>query len=52
VDGSLRVEAGADQADEIVRALVRADVAVRAVHPQERSLEDAFFALTEMVEVA
>jgi ABC-2 type transport system ATP-binding protein len=52
VDGSLRVEAGADQADEIVRALVHADVAVRAVHPQERSLEDAFFALTEMVEVA
>jgi ABC-2 type transport system ATP-binding protein len=51
VDGSVRVEAGADQADEIVRALVYADVAVRAIHPQERSLEDAFFALTELVEV-
>jgi ABC-2 type transport system ATP-binding protein len=52
VDGSVRVAAGADEADAIVRALVHADVVVRAVHPQERSLEDAFFALTDALEVA
>jgi ABC-2 type transport system ATP-binding protein len=51
VDGSVRVEAGADEADAIVRALVHGNVAVHAVHPQERSLEDAFFALTDTAEV-
>ena len=46
VDGGLRVDAGPDRAAELVRALVRAEVDVLEVHPQERTLEDAFFALT------
>jgi ABC-2 type transport system ATP-binding protein len=46
VDGGLRVDAGPDRAADLVRALVRAEVDVLEVHPQERTLEDAFFALT------
>jgi hypothetical protein len=54
VDETVRIEAGADDAAAIVRALVQADIAVHAVFAQERSLEDAFFALTDgnVVEVA
>ncbi|MFS8478078.1 MAG: ABC transporter ATP-binding protein [Micromonosporaceae bacterium] len=43
VDGALRVSAGAERAPELIRALVRADVAVREIRPQERTLEDVFF---------
>ena len=46
VDGALRLEIGLDRAPELVRALVLAEVDVHEVHPQERTLEDAFFALT------
>jgi hypothetical protein len=56
VDGRLEVDAGPDRAAELVRALVRADVDVLEVHPQERTLEAAFFALTgsdaQMAEVS
>jgi ABC-type multidrug transport system ATPase subunit len=56
VDGRLEVDAGPDRAAELVRALVRADVDVLEVHPRERTLEDAFFALTgpdaQMAEVS
>ena len=48
VDGSLRLEIGLDRAPELVRALVLAEVDVHEVHPQERTLEDAFFALTNV----
>jgi ABC-2 type transport system ATP-binding protein len=46
VDGHLRLDTGADRAAELVRSLVHADIAVHEVRPQERSLEDVFFALT------
>jgi ABC-2 type transport system ATP-binding protein len=46
MDGHLRVEAGADRAAELVRAMVQADIEVHEIRPQERSLEDVFFALT------
>ncbi len=46
VDGALLLEIGLDRAPELVRALVLAEVDVHEVHPQERTLEDAFFALT------
>jgi ABC-2 type transport system ATP-binding protein len=45
VDGSLRLSVRPDEAPELVRAMVRADVDVHEVHAQEQSLEDAFFAL-------
>jgi ABC-2 type transport system ATP-binding protein len=48
VDGALRLEIGFDRAPELVRALVLAEVDVHEVHPQERTLEDAFFALTSV----
>jgi ABC-2 type transport system ATP-binding protein len=48
VDGALRLEIGLDRAPELVRALVHAEVDVHEVHPQERTLEDAFFALTSV----
>jgi ABC-type multidrug transport system ATPase subunit len=47
VDGSLYLQARADSAAELVRALVHADVAVHEVRLQDRTLEDAFFALTD-----
>jgi ABC-2 type transport system ATP-binding protein len=47
VDNSLVLATDPRRAAELVRELVRADVAVLEVRPQERTLEDAFFALTE-----
>jgi ABC-type multidrug transport system ATPase subunit len=52
VDGVLRVDATAEQTPELVRELVRAGVDVHEVHAQERTLEDAFFALTGDVKQA
>src|SRR6185369_17445005 len=46
MDGAVRLDVKPDQAPELVRALVRADIDVHEVHYQERTLEDAFFALT------
>ena len=46
VDGALRLAAPIERAPELTRALVLADVSVREVRPQERTLEDAFFAMT------
>jgi ABC-2 type transport system ATP-binding protein len=48
VDGRLQLAARPEQAAELVRALVGAEVAVHEVHQQERTLEDAFFALVNM----
>jgi ABC-2 type transport system ATP-binding protein len=47
VDNSLVLATDPRRAAELVRELVRAEVAVLEVRPQERTLEDAFFALTE-----
>ncbi|MCZ2819837.1 ABC transporter ATP-binding protein [Modestobacter sp. VKM Ac-2977] len=44
--GTLVVQAGDVSPGEITRALVRADVAVLAVHEQETSLEDLYLELT------
>jgi ABC-type multidrug transport system ATPase subunit len=52
VDGALHLKVGPERASEVVSALVRADVAVHEVLPRERTLEDAFFALTSNSEVA
>jgi len=46
VDGALQLSAGADQAPELTRALVSAGITVHEVRPGERTLDDAFFALT------
>ena len=46
VDGSLRLSIGIDRSAELNRALVLAGVAVSEVRPLERTLEDAFFAMT------
>jgi ABC-2 type transport system ATP-binding protein len=46
VDGVLWLSADADRASELTRALVSAGVAVHKVTPRERTLQDAFFALT------
>jgi ABC-2 type transport system ATP-binding protein len=46
VDGALRLPAGAEQAAELTRALISAGIVVHDVRPGERTLEDAFFALT------
>jgi ABC-2 type transport system ATP-binding protein len=46
VDGSLRLATSVERAPELTRALVLADVSVREIRPQERTLEDAFFAMT------
>lgn len=46
VDGGLRVSAGVDRIPELIRALVSAGVTVHEVRPSERTLEDAFLALT------
>jgi ABC-type multidrug transport system ATPase subunit len=51
VDGSLRLAVRLDRAPELVRAMVQADLAVHEVHAQERTLEDAFFALVAQKEV-
>jgi ABC-2 type transport system ATP-binding protein len=48
VDGALHLEIDLDRAPELVRALVLAQVDVHEVHPEERTLEDAFFALTSV----
>lgn len=45
-DGVLRVSAGVDRIPELIRALVSAGVTVHEVRPSERTLEDAFLALT------
>ncbi|MFD8497059.1 ABC transporter ATP-binding protein [Amycolatopsis sp. NPDC059657] len=45
VDGALVLEGG--EAAEINRALVTAGIAVHEIRPSERSLEDAFFAMTK-----
>jgi ABC-2 type transport system ATP-binding protein len=47
VDGVLRISAGLDRMAELVRALVLADVAVAEVRTEDRTLEDAFFAMTD-----
>ncbi|HLT11793.1 MAG TPA: ABC transporter ATP-binding protein [Micromonosporaceae bacterium] len=47
VDGALLVRDGGDRAAELNRALVQAGVAVRELRPRERTLEDAFFAMTD-----
>ena len=46
VDGALLLSADAGRAPELTRALVSAGIAVHEVRPRERTLEDAFFALT------
>jgi ABC-2 type transport system ATP-binding protein len=46
VDGALLLSADADRAPDLIRALVSAGIAVHEVRPRERTLEDAFFALT------
>jgi ABC-2 type transport system ATP-binding protein len=46
VDGALLLSTGAGRAPELTRALVLAGVAVHEVRRHERTLEDAFFALT------
>ena len=46
VDGALRLSAGADQAPELTRALVSAGITVHEVRTGERTLDDAYFALT------
>jgi ABC-2 type transport system ATP-binding protein len=46
VDGALLLSADADRAPDLTRALVSAGIAVHEVRPRERTLEDAFFALT------
>jgi ABC-2 type transport system ATP-binding protein len=46
MDGALWLTSGADRAAELTRALLQADVEVYEVRPHERTLEDAFFALT------
>jgi ABC-2 type transport system ATP-binding protein len=46
VNDALRVSADAGEAPELTRALVSAGVAVHEVRPGERTLEDAFLALT------
>jgi len=48
VDGALRLSAGAERAAELTRALVLADVAVREIRPQARTLEEVFFEMTEV----
>jgi ABC-2 type transport system ATP-binding protein len=48
VDGALLLSTGADQAPELIRALVSAGIAVHEVRPGGRTLEDAFFALTRV----
>jgi ABC-2 type transport system ATP-binding protein len=47
-DGALRLSVGADRAAELTRALVLADVAVCEIRPLERTLEDAFFEMTDV----
>jgi ABC-2 type transport system ATP-binding protein len=46
VDGALWLAADAGRASELTRELVSAGVTVHEVRPRERTLEDAFFALT------
>jgi ABC-2 type transport system ATP-binding protein len=46
VDGVLWLSADADLASELTHALVSAGVVVHEVTPRERTLQDAFFALT------
>jgi ABC-2 type transport system ATP-binding protein len=48
VDGVLRLSTGPERAAEVTRALVLADIAVHEVRPQERTLEDAFFEMTDL----
>jgi len=48
VDGALLLSAASGLAPELTRALVSAGVAVHEVRPRERTLEDAFFALTSV----
>ncbi|MFC7448201.1 ABC transporter ATP-binding protein [Rhodococcus daqingensis] len=47
VDGGLRVDAGEEFAPRLIAALVAAGVEVFDVHSSERSLEDAFFEMTD-----
>jgi ABC-2 type transport system ATP-binding protein len=48
VDGALWLTTGAERAAELTRALVLADVDVHEVRPRERTLEDAFFEMTDV----
>ncbi|MPZ26738.1 MAG: ATP-binding cassette domain-containing protein [Micromonosporaceae bacterium] len=45
--GGLQVDADPDRTPEVVRTLVTAGVDVHEVRPSERTLEEAFFAMTE-----
>ncbi|HZD69863.1 MAG TPA: ABC transporter ATP-binding protein [Actinomycetes bacterium] len=46
-DGGLHVLTGSGRSPEIVQALVRAGVEVHEIRPVERTLEEAFFDMTE-----
>ena len=46
VDGELRLAVEPSRAPELVRALVAADIEVHEVRPEQRSLEEIFFALS------
>jgi ABC-2 type transport system ATP-binding protein len=46
VDEGLRLAGGGGRAAELTRALVLADIAVHEIRPEERTLQDAFFAMT------
>jgi ABC-2 type transport system ATP-binding protein len=46
--GVLRLTTSADQAPELTRALVAAGVVVHEMRPGDRTLEDAFLALTSV----
>ena len=50
-DGALSLTADAEQASEVARELVSAGIRLRELRPAQRSLEEAFFELTESEEV-
>jgi ABC-2 type transport system ATP-binding protein len=47
-DGQVHLRLDSERAPDLIRELVLAGAGVREVRPVERSLEDAFFALTEV----
>jgi ABC-2 type transport system ATP-binding protein len=48
-DGGLQVATGSDRSPELVRALVAAGVEVHEIRSVERTLEEAFFQMTNHV---
>jgi ABC-2 type transport system ATP-binding protein len=50
-DGALRLTTGPEHAPEVARELVSAGVRIKEIRPAQRSLEEAFFELTETEEV-